>query len=423
MKKKRIYRVLSFFLLCSAVICMMSCSSYVEDTNTVSFNQPKSHRITAEQAMQNAINFVGQIQAPTRSNGIPLTVAEVKAIGINEGLTRSSNENFNMDSLFYIVNFANKQGFVIAASDDRETPIFAYIEEGSYEEDDTLNNGYQAFIDALIDEELSNQARQERIKNNPGDDSIDKRGIGCPNYRPNKFEVMFPLLKTKWGQRYYATYCPNQITGCVVTAVAQICSFLKMPNHVAWGYNGVGNQCYMDWDNILDECNRNNGNLSNAELRDQVANLMRFWGLAFDADYDDESTGVDSDDAMSKMRDFGYNVTGLTDYDAVNVINDLRQGNRIIYMRGDGRYYHVGLIFRKYVDGHGWVVDGYIDTIKNNKETLYLHCNWGWGGEHNGYFLADVFNTEEDPYYDDNANPITRRTNFQYNLETATICK
>ena len=67
--------------------------------------------------------------------------------------------------------------------------------------------------------------------------------------------------------------------------------------------------------------------------------------------------------------------------------------------------------------------DGYIDTIKNNIETLYLHCNWGWGGYHNGYFLADVFNAEESPYYDDNANPVTRSANFQYRLKTATICK
>lgn len=123
------------------------------------------------------------------------------------------------------------------------------------------------------------------------------------------------------------------------------------------------------------------------------------------------------------MQEFGYNVTGLTDYNATDVINDLKQGNRIIYMRGNARYYHVAFVFRKYVDGHGWVVDGYIDTIKNNNETLYLHCNWGWGGYRNGYFLADVFNAEETPYYDDNANAITRSANFQYRLKTSTICK
>lgn len=424
MKKNKLNRVLSIFLSCSAVAFMMSCSAYEEDANHLSsLDQPKSHRITAEQAMQNAINFVGQLQASTRASGIPLTVSEVKAVGVKEGMTRSSNDYFNMDSLFYIVNFANKQGFVIAASDDRETPVFAYVEEGNYEEDDTLNNGYEAFIDALIDEESHKRTGKVYFQEDVGNDLVNEGGGGNTYYRPDKFEVMYPLLKTKWDQTSYSAHCPNYITGCVVTAIAQICSFLKSPNHVAWGYNGVGNQCDIDWDNIVNECSFYNGYLVSPDLSDQVANLMRFWGLAFDADYDDGGTSVDSDYAISKMRDFGYNVTGLNEYDAVNVINDLKQGNRIIYMRGNGRYYHVGLIFRKYVDGHGWVVDGYIDTIKNNIETLYLHCNWGWGGYHNGYFLADVFNAEESPYYDDNANPVTRSANFQYRLKTATICK
>ena len=47
--------------------------------------------------MQNAINFVGQLQTSTRASGIPLTVAEVKAIGVKGGTTRSSNEEVMVD--------------------------------------------------------------------------------------------------------------------------------------------------------------------------------------------------------------------------------------------------------------------------------------------------------------------------------------
>jgi hypothetical protein len=24
-------------------------------------------------------------------------------------------------------------------------------------------------------------------------------------------------------------------------------------------------------------------------------------------------------------------------------------------------------------------------------QNIYLHCNWGWGGYHNGYYRGDVF--------------------------------
>ena len=44
-----------------------------------------------------------------------------------------------------------------------------------------------------------------------------------------------------------------------------------------------------------------------------------------------------------------------------------------------------------------------------------------WGGKGNGYFLSDVFNSEES-YYDDNANQTTRGY-YKYNLKISTICK
>lgn len=91
-------------------------------------------------------------------------------------------------------------------------------------------------------------------------------------------------------------------------------------------------------------------------------------------------------------------------------------------MRGNGDYYHVGLIFRKYIDGHAWVVDGYIDQIENHIQTKYIHCNWGWDGYHNGFFKSDVLNAEESPVYNDTTTS-TRSTNFRYKLQTSTFKK
>ena len=45
------------------------------------------------------------------------------------------------------------------------------------------------------------------------------------------------------------------------------------------------------------------------------------------------------------------------------------------------------------------MIDGYLIAYKYNpkKRTSdthdYLHCNWGWGGNCNGYFLTNNFNT------------------------------
>ena len=46
-------------------------------------------------------------------------VAEVKAFSVDEGSTRAEDNSINLDSLFYVINFADNKGFVIASSDDR----------------------------------------------------------------------------------------------------------------------------------------------------------------------------------------------------------------------------------------------------------------------------------------------------------------
>jgi hypothetical protein len=55
--------------------------------------------------------------------------------------------------------------------------------------------------------------------------------------------------------------------------------------------------------------------------------------------------------------------------------------------------------------GHAWVIDGYLlrqrDRYRNgggeqnvfvgNEQQKFLHCNFGWGGGYNGYYVAGVF--------------------------------
>lgn len=36
-------------------------------------------------------------------------------------------------------------------------PVFAYVEEGTFEDSDTLNNGYEACVGALIESEITHR--------------------------------------------------------------------------------------------------------------------------------------------------------------------------------------------------------------------------------------------------------------------------
>ena len=92
---------------------------------------------------------------------------------------------------------------------------------------------------------------------------------------------------------------------------------------------------------------------------------------------------------------------------------DLRSGEKIVLMIGEDFYSEAG---------HAWIVDGYIDEIKNGISTYYLHCNWGWTGNRNGYFVSNAFSTLANPIYDIETDP-TIFFNYNTKLRTATFTK
>lgn len=413
------------FILIAAIFLaafgFISCSQEELSNNTA--QEQTSNKYSTQEAAANVLEFINNMNSKsTRAFNQGISIANVKPISVTSK-TRASDE-INNDTLFYVVNFSDSCGFAIASADKEDAPVLALIEHGTYNETDSLNPGFEAFMDAMIENKID---KKENITIMPKDDIDDIGGRGSSSSsRPDKFEVMSPILKTKWSQKYpYNKYCPGPYTGCVVTAVSQICSYLERPTNIRYQYNSEYGEATINWEKVIQECvqNKNKGTLFSPDTKEQIARLMRFFGVTFNAKYTNEGTDVKTEDALKTLRTvYGFNVTGLSDYNIDNVIKDLKSGNKIILMRGNGRYYHVGFVFRKYVDGHAWVVDGYIDQIKNNKENKYVHCNWGWGDDLNGYFLSNVLNAEQAPVYNDSIK--TRSSsNFRYRLQTATFTK
>lgn len=406
-----------------SIIGFISCSQ--EDEQYLTASEAKaSNKVSVEEAKENVIDFVNNIyknntRAFVNKN---ISIANVKPVSVKNG-TRAG-ASINTDTLFYIVNFSDSCGFAIASANKNETPIFALVENGNYDynETDSLNPGFEAFMDAMVEHKMNGLQHYTVMPR----DNFGEGSGSSSNYIPDKFEVMSPLLKTKWSQKSpYNTYCSNCPTGCVITAVSQICSFLEAPTNIRYQYNSEFGQATMNWEKINQECSLYGGEPYSSDTWEQVERMMRFWGVSFGAKYSNGGTSADTGDAVNKMRkDLGFNATGLSDYNIDNVIKDLKCGNKIILMRGNGRYYHVAFVVRKYVDGHAWVVDGYIDQVKNNKENKYIHCNWGWGPySYNGYFLSNALNAEEAPIFNDNAETTRASHNYRYKLKTATFTK
>ena len=91
------------------------------------------------------------------------------------------------------------------------------------------------------------------------------------------------------------------------------------------------------------------------------------------------------------LRKMGYNNVKLHwGYDEDKVLKSLENGCPIFISATS-----------KVINGHAWVIDGYIKRFyKQNpdsalKSQTLVHCNWGWGGLCNGYFISGVFKPKD----------------------------
>ena len=126
--------------------------------------------------------------------------------------TEGSNIPIGIDTLIYVVNFSNNNGFVLVAADKRTEPIFAIIEEGnfSFEQlEKEENDMFLTFLDHAISTEL------EDIKNFK--DNLQTRATSKGWTILTQYS---PILKTQWSQggksnpNSYGKYCPNRQQFC-----------------------------------------------------------------------------------------------------------------------------------------------------------------------------------------------------------------
>lgn len=413
---------LYLFTLLGALLCF-ACTQD-EFLISDSIESALTHRITMVEAQKNAISFVQKTRVGTRSSSdISIGNSFAVTTGRNSRSSAQSGQEKG-DTLYYVINFSNEQGFVVASADNRQEKIFAYVPKGNlssnYRPKDS-NNGFDVFM-SNIEYKISRHQPDTTFRPEPVL-TIDEDE---QNYPSDYFEKLEPQLLTNWGQSSpYNLYNPNNrgYTGCVVTAVCQICSYLQIPRKVSYKTNTQYGGAILDWPEILRESQKNGGILvsESSPISQQVAHLMRFWGGVFDADYKKNGTGVDSEYAISKMKDLGINMTNLEEYNGDKIIEELGRGNRIAFVRGNTGYSRI-LFFKIYNGGHAWVVDGYIRSRKDGKVVNYLHCNWGWEGLYNGYFLTHMlYAGDKSAIYDRHVGDPESHNYYKYNLEQSIV--
>ncbi len=366
----------------------------------------KSSIRSVEDACDIAIAFLSADTETPQSRSI----ADIENVKVGY----SNNSRNSADTLFYSVNLSNAGGFVLVSAPKSAEPVLAYVEAGSYDPAETSDNpGFNLFIEKS--KEYINYASAFGITL-PGDGDIE------PIMKPYTIvRSADPKLRVKWGQSYpEGLYCPNGLSGCVQTAMAQIFSYFEEPKSIELTYPGhdIG-RVELNWSEIkkhLTSCNNDffslREHLESCEATDEshkaLAYLCRELGYRNNAQYLTwEKDGVLGTSAYSETANSLYkkllpsrSVTAFSSFGSScfdNLILTMKSNKAVAHFRGsdisgDG--------------GHAWVCEGgrhyeyhtqaiLLNGKEDVRNTYYFYFNWGWDGDYNGYFLGGVYDKSQ----------------------------
>lgn len=349
----------------------------------ISFINGFSQKVSIENASKLARDYFQykKIEIEQVQNSNPI----LKSQTLNANNSNISfSENFVVksikDTLYYIFNVSNNEGFVIISANKRAYPILGYSFTGSYSNTDQP----PAFIEWMEGRKkeltylLENDIPANKYITNAWN-SLQTNNVGELSTSTG------PLLQTKWNQNcYYNALCPvdssgpcdHAYAGCVATALAQIMRYWSYPEKGSGSYS-YSHPKYGNISVNFDETTYNWSNMTSLIFSDNfdISTLLFHVGVSVDMYYGSSSSFSYSSSVVSGLRKyFNYSTNSevVSKYNyseekwrnlLINEIDSLRP----IFYTGTGNI------------GHAFVCDGY-------KDSVFFHFNWGWGGGYDGYY-------------------------------------
>ena len=279
----------------------------------------------------------------------------------NSPKTRSSQTN--EQPAYYIFTNPNSKKFVIISGESKLNELVGYGDKM------TENPNDQPPYFKLFLKEYERVVKEVR----------SNAAVTTPQ-RPIKRKVE-PLLTCKWSQYApFNKYTPlsngqHTPTGCVATATAQVMFYNKWPKNRPQDYiASTGDDAKKSATYWWDEMKNTTNEMRTGQSRQAVGVLMYDIGKAVHMRYYIKGSDSNLQRACNALRDkFDYTVRYLDK----NVLpaNDFL--NEVMQEISDG--YPVLVVGGP----HAFVYDGY-------DEQGFIHTNWGWGGENDGYFDINI---------------------------------
>ena len=407
-----------FFYLAVAIF-IVACSNH-ESIDSVPMTPIKSsvNNIRSyEDAMkiaQASISMLNDPKSSTRgeSNTRKIDLDNSKKVVKLDAKTRS--DLCINDTLIYVFNFQDNEGFILVSASENTEPILAITEQGYYNPEERSEIvGFELFMSMAKNyvATASKQASRSYTRALQKDTIIHSYTVNAG-----------PYVTVKWGQNYpEGEFCSNGLAGCTNTAMAQVMSYYQYPSGISLTYSGADqNYQTLNWTDLKNHNTQNqhhwySSSCNNQNAHKAIARLHRQLGKLNQSEYENGGTSTYAYKSRQTFINLGYNISYWyhKDYDGYNsyfVRNQLNNAHLLLFG---------GTLITENNDsiGHRWIADGYLTDVATeyvmelvgsgnhpmwvivgqygSATYYYNHFNWGWYGENNGYFLEDVYNTAE----------------------------
>ena len=365
-----------------------------------------SYKLSEEEVFQSLDAFLSNNEGARVASSNSYSLIESKKVDADFAVDA---RNAEADSVEFNVYSINGTGYALASNDRRIGALLAVVPEGKYGDSE---NEFAEFFNGLLEDYVNETVYLWNDISSGSERSVENETLmteGKYRFDSVKFNGSNTscMLKTKWGQSgiyndaIEAVYGMNYLAGCTTIGTAQVIAYNEPPVKLEKKYYDKVMASWpkaaaLNWDGSLDWeeiKNPNRSELGKVELAAFIYEVAE----KINVSYGVNGTSGSIIDCNALLKDFYLRSDGVLKYDYNLVVDSIDNGCPI-FMRGGNRY-----------SGHIFDIDGYASltvnaTHKTTGEKIqftdnFVHCNLGWDGSDNGYYLSGVFDTRNNSHY------------------------
>mgnify|MGYP003429135042 CR=1 FL=1 len=379
-----------FIILASLGLLAASCTSIVDPAydGEMQSQEHKSNIRTVEEVIDIAEKSLMKFGIETKS-GIPSrTINRSNVQVLYNTATKSLPHE---DTLMYVVNFNENQGFALISADRRDPELLILTESGNFDGRKTESPAFNMYFQNILTE-LSQEKSASSTMSNDYDEMVFNRVDTTTNVTTSG-----ELLVSAWHKYApYSNYCTtsaniNTNAGSGPVLLAKLLASFEYPTFIPLTFaSSPTSTLFLNWDQMSDQ---------NAAL------LIRELGELSSTNYNSSNVSTTLVGLQNCLQSLGYQCTYVQNPDNEILFEQIRSDNKIlVYFRDDQREGGGQSVPEDEIsiqDGKKTEIIKYTYYQRRQSETIwkivgwevqervYLHYTTAFpNGEYSGYYIA-----------------------------------